>query len=477
MSQAELITRSSLAKPPDYSGCTTAVGSSVTACPTSDREDDSSILEVYFTDPDGAVISEITYEEEVFLVVKTKNLEGDDVILDFLADGGDFTYENERIGVDNVLKLAVSAPEEKIPLVPIPVWTSSPSPMMAEPEQNKVGAAPDTSIKLLVTEAGGPQGQGLESDVHYDFWVKSFNRPFLLAEADKVKWMWKIEGGYNVKCYGDVFLKDVDGVFMPGIKLSFNPNFIGKKIFVMPYMNSPTEDVSVQVTIKPMQGTSSGERETSGAWPITDVWTEAHIKKYNDTLEQKGNAYKRAGRKFTCEDFALTTAMDFAAENGLPFKFTNGTATYDAASEKYDGNKEGFRNDVLRTSGAPDFQNDANAGRISALEAAPGSIILNKNAFWDPNRATHIQMIVKSKDGLLKILQGNFDPSASDRITSGDSLVNPQDPGYGGMPIEEAYYIPKDDVYWNKTKNRYMENFSKEKHIEFRRFNFLGMNG
>jgi len=216
------------------------------------------------------------------------------------------------------------------------------------------------------------------------------------------------------------------------------------------------------------------------AWKITNKWNDDYITKYNAFVGERGARYGSEGKQFTCEDFALTTAMDFAKENQLPFQFTNGEGTFDAASDKYT-DFETFSNDVLKTSAAPDLQNDLNTTPVALDKVSAGTILLNRSS---SNRATHVQMVisVKSnfgyKDGIktFNILQGNsgnlnWIPGGG-RIGGGD----PTSTFYTGTTLERGVFMPQANYYMNFSTGKSYTNFSKERNIEFRQFDFKGMN-
>ena len=216
------------------------------------------------------------------------------------------------------------------------------------------------------------------------------------------------------------------------------------------------------------------------AWTVTNQWNDSYIQSYNTTISEKAAQYVKEGKKFTCEDFALSTAIDFAKDNQLPFQFTNGTGTYDAATSKYN-DFETFKNDVLKSSAAPDLQNDLNTTSVAFDNISAGTIFLNRNS---EGRATHVQMVssVKAnlgyKDGIktVNIVQGNS--GLLNGIPGGSRLGggNPQSMLYTGTTLERGFYLPQANYYENTTTGKSYINFSEKRNLELRRFNFKEMN-
>lgn len=217
------------------------------------------------------------------------------------------------------------------------------------------------------------------------------------------------------------------------------------------------------------------------AYPIKNQWNDKYINKYNSYVNKKAGELASKGVKCTCEDFALTTIMDFSKENGLPFKIQNNSGeggspvTLDAASDKYT-DYETFKNDVLKTTGAPDLQNNANTlpadNTLKSQEFQPGTIILNRNK---DGKATHVQMVAANgyaKDGspVALIAQGNS--GWLNVIPSGGLGGNPRSPLYTGKSLEKGVYDVKRDYYLNATTGKEYQNFSKERNIETRVWNF-----
>lgn len=252
MGHIEVIPRSAVEAEPDYTGCTTDAGAGVTACPTSSHEEDSMILAVYFMDKQGQVIDQITYEDEVDLVVETVNLEREVLIIDVSGTGGDLTYMDQPIGMDSVLKLTVGSSEERIPLGVVPAWIE-PDRSLLDPTDPEDTGSLDMSMPLEVVEVKGPDNEAIEADCTYAFAVASFNRPPLPEELSLVKWKYMVPGARKIRCVGPEFTLS-DG--NPAILLSWGADFSGSEVLVMPYVDyagspggEPSEEVACRVTI------------------------------------------------------------------------------------------------------------------------------------------------------------------------------------------------------------------------------------
>lgn len=207
------------------------------------------------------------------------------------------------------------------------------------------------------------------------------------------------------------------------------------------------------------------------AWSIKKQWNSRYIAKYQNSVQNTIKQYQKQGKTFTCDDLALSVLIDFAAKYGLPVSITNGTGTYDARSEKYT-DAETFKEDVLKTTGAPDLQNDENTSTIDVSNAKAGDIILNR---YENGKAHHTQLVETTANsiGVIGISQGNSGvlnkiPGASRFFGAG----NPNSIAYTGKPIEGAIYIPAADFYKNFTTGTMIPHYSEQKNIEFKRWNF-----
>ncbi len=137
--------------------------------------------------------------------------------------------------------------------------------------------------------------------------------------------------------------------------------FLDMQVFA--YISAPVDAVSVQPKVR-------------GAWAVLNRWTPQKIADYRDyasttaEVEFRGNV-----NNYVCEDFAVSLVMQFARQQKLPFKITNGTGTYDAKEYHYSELDEAdkhspFDQVMLKTTGAPDL-NPANQSNAVAVLAGP----------------------------------------------------------------------------------------------------------
>lgn len=94
--------------------------------------------------------------------------------------------------------------------------------------------------------------------------------------------------------------------------------FLDMQVFA--YISGPVDSVSVKPKVR-------------GAWAVLNTWNPQKISEYRAyasvtaDVEFRGNV-----NNYVCEDFAVSLVMQFARQQNLPFKVTNGTGTYDAKS-------------------------------------------------------------------------------------------------------------------------------------------------
>ena len=218
------------------------------------------------------------------------------------------------------------------------------------------------------------------------------------------------------------------------------------------------------------------------AWTITNQWDKEYIQKYNSYVKGKAEEYSKNDVELTCEDFALSTLIDFASENGLPLQIANYSGengslkVFDAASDDYT-DAGTFKNDILKTTAARDLQNNRNTTPIGLGALGSGDIILNRNS---ENVATHVQLAVSRNDFAIGIMQGNSGwLNTAARHTTGRGVPgasNPQSFTYTGTTPERAIYVPSLNLYKNYTTGRIITNFNAVRNIETRRWNFSGFN-
>ena len=140
------------------------------------------------------------------------------------------------------------------------------------------------------------------------------------------------------------------------------------------------------------------------AWPIKNQWNEKYIKQFRSELKNTLKALNNSDQKFTCDDLALQCIVSFSSKNNLPFKWTTGSGTFNAADDKYT-NTSGFLLDVKQHSGAPDFAKDANTTKVDLQNIQPGTLnVLTATGKTNPN---HIQVIsYVASDGVPSMLNG-----------------------------------------------------------------------
>lgn len=218
------------------------------------------------------------------------------------------------------------------------------------------------------------------------------------------------------------------------------------------------------------------------AWPIKHQWNARYERQFRRELNSTLRALNNSGQNFTCDDLALQTIVSFSSKNNLPFKWTTGSGTFNAADEKYPNTKD-FLLDVKQHSGAPDFANNANTTKIDLQNIQPGSLnVLTSEGKTNPN---HIQVISSVfNDGKQSIVetnkrgvtgfiaaQGNF--NGLGRILGSD---NPNSFRYLGVPVQAGVYDVKSNT-WTSSATGATTNFIGGHYSnEYRDFNFSNFN-
>ncbi|CAM2005300.1 RHS repeat-associated core domain-containing protein [Acanthopleuribacter pedis] len=205
------------------------------------------------------------------------------------------------------------------------------------------------------------------------------------------------------------------------------------------------------------------------AWPATNQWDQAWIKKYRTFAVKYAEDQEKAGACFSCEDFALSTLLEFASKNELPVIIQNGTGTYDSSSSRYSDFKT-FKNDLLKTTGASDLVDFGNTlpkvlrdlkgnfltpGNISGYQdtfypvmsgdriqlqyAEVGDIIAIQTGFTP--RFNHIQLVTEnsSRKTEVRVHQGNLVKRTVIAKVYSD-ISDPQDANYAGAIIQAGFY-------------------------------------
>lgn len=205
------------------------------------------------------------------------------------------------------------------------------------------------------------------------------------------------------------------------------------------------------------------------AWNITNSWTQESVRTFQEFVKTKTQEYKDQGKKFTCEDLALSLLIEFASANGLPVTIVNGEGKFDARSEDF-SDVESFRTAVLKTTGAPDLQRSENTVDVDPNKLSAGDMQLLRTK---QGVAKHVQVIQNIDDqGNLTIRQGN---SGDLSHTPGAGYLGASDPNsimYTGKPIENGYYHNGIDIYTNTTKNRVIKDFRNAENVQFRRWKY-----
>ncbi|NND94649.1 MAG: PAAR domain-containing protein [Flavobacteriales bacterium] len=80
-----------------------------------EEEEVKTIEKLYFADASGNEITEVDTEESVFLVIESKSISGEEVIINLTDQNGDFTYQGEEIE-NNQLTVSVQGDEHKVEL-------------------------------------------------------------------------------------------------------------------------------------------------------------------------------------------------------------------------------------------------------------------------------------------------------------------------------------------------------------------------
>ncbi len=227
------------------------------------------------------------------------------------------------------------------------------------------------------------------------------------------------------------------------------------------------------------------------AWNVTQKWTPEMILNYQNQVSREMADIKSTAKKYTCEDLAVTVAVVFAKSNGLPFKWQTDSKSFDAGDPNYNS-FDAFLNDVKRSTGAPDFLNNANTSEISINQITPGSVVtqtaknpslygklkhavgLQKNLYIPPHVSV-IAGVLQNKEGqntFFTAYQGNFKENAGRMFANSD----PNSKSYPGTTIQLAGYDVSTDRWRNYTLKTSTSNISKEQTLHYRSLNFMQMN-
>jgi hypothetical protein len=170
------------------------------------------------------------------------------------------------------------------------------------------------------------------------------------------------------------------------------------------------------------------------AWKITNEWNEDYMTKYQTFAAERARQAYEKGERYTCEDFALATIIDFSSQNGLPLVIENGEYNLSASSASYSNVKD-FKDAVFATTGANDLARPSNTVPLNGTNSAkPGDILLHKVEAESGSKKVygHVQVVASNTDRAMLIYQGN------QRSGSGDP--NAFFSRYAGMKVQQAYY-------------------------------------
>jgi RHS repeat-associated protein len=184
------------------------------------------------------------------------------------------------------------------------------------------------------------------------------------------------------------------------------------------------------------------------AWKPTNSWNDKMIDKFQNYVLNKVKDFINNGKEYTCEDFALSTLMDFASENGLPVSIKNGSGTLSSNSDDFDNASE-FKNAVLKNTGAKDLQRPENTVAADSKNLLPGDVLVLRNS---EGQGHHVQVVTSTSKNTVNIAQGN---SGIANKIPGSSYVfgagNPRSPFYTGTHVETGTYILSNGTYARTT--------------------------
>jgi RHS repeat-associated protein len=221
------------------------------------------------------------------------------------------------------------------------------------------------------------------------------------------------------------------------------------------------------------------------AWPIQNQWNAKFVRQFRRELNGSLRALNNSNQTFTCDDLALQTIVSFASKHNLPFKWTTGSGTFNAADDKYT-NTNDFLLDVKKHSGAPDFANNANTTTVDAQNIQSGTLnVLTAKGKDNPN---HIQVISSVISGGVPSMTNGFSGGVQGYIAAqgnfkggilGGRLLgsdNPTSSRYLGVHIQSGVYDVKSNT-WTSPQTGTTTNFIGEHYSsEYRDFNFSNFN-
>lgn len=184
------------------------------------------------------------------------------------------------------------------------------------------------------------------------------------------------------------------------------------------------------------------------AWEPKNSWDNKWIQKFEGFVKQKISDYIDNGNQYTCEDFALSTLLDFASENNLPVSIKNGSDTYSSNSDDYD-NESDFKNAVLTTTGARDLQRSENTVAADSKNLQSGDILILRNS---NGIGHHVQVVASSSKNSINVAQGNSGIANVIPFSSGlFGAGNPKSIFYTGTRVETGVYNLLNNTYSRTT--------------------------
>lgn len=141
MGSTLLVEKSSLEQPA-YNGSGEEMGSPIQACIGKPKEPEDNlpepeIVNIFYGDASGSPINELQSEKEVYLIVQTKNMSGDTLIIPLYKTDTPLKFDGQEVDPDkHVLRHQVEGGEDKIKFEP---YVTSPDNGIAEQEPDGPG--------------------------------------------------------------------------------------------------------------------------------------------------------------------------------------------------------------------------------------------------------------------------------------------------------------------------------------------------
>jgi len=126
MADATLIHKSQLPNEPKYNVPDEELGLTAKPCAMTKKAEEGKnepiqkIGRSYFTDMNGTELQDTSKEEEVYFVIESENMSGEEVVISVPSQKGEFSYNDEIITEEKVLKVNITGDQEKIKLQVVP---------------------------------------------------------------------------------------------------------------------------------------------------------------------------------------------------------------------------------------------------------------------------------------------------------------------------------------------------------------------